>query len=224
MKVFGNDWDEVLHEEINKPYFNDLRYTLAKEYKLHQVYPSKENLFSALKLTSFSGTKAVILGQDPYHGPGQAHGLSFSVMPGVRVPPSLKNIYKELQSDLDLSIPDHGYLIPWAEEGVLLLNNVLTVRQGQPQSHQGIGWEQFTDAVIAALNEREEPIVFILWGSHAQKKGEFINESKHLVIKSSHPSPFAAHRGFFGSRPFSRTNEFLLSKQQQPINWELQNL
>jgi len=221
--VFGNDWDETLKEEVEKPYFNDLRYKLAREYKQYEVYPPKEDLFSALKLTSYSGTKAVILGQDPYHGPGQAHGLSFSVRPGVRVPPSLQNIYKELHSDLGVSVPNHGYLVHWAEEGVLMLNNVLTVRRGQPQSHQGIGWERFTDAVIEALNQRSQPAVFILWGSHAQKKGAFIDKSKHLVIESSHPSPFAAHRGFFGSRPFSRTNAFLTEHGMQPIDWAIPN-
>ncbi|MFB5677512.1 uracil-DNA glycosylase [Paenibacillus terreus] len=221
--MFGNDWDETLKEEVEKPYFNDLRYKLAREYKQYEVYPPKEDLFSALKLTSYSGTKAVILGQDPYHGPGQAHGLSFSVRPGVRVPPSLQNIYKELHSDLGVSVPNHGYLVHWAEEGVLMLNNVLTVRRGQPQSHQGIGWERFTDAVIEALNQRSQPAVFILWGSHAQKKGAFIDKSKHLVIESSHPSPFAAHRGFFGSRPFSRTNAFLTEHGMQPIDWAIPN-
>lgn len=168
--MFGNDWDTVLREEIKSEYFNDIRYALAGEYKTQTVYPSKENLFSALKLTPYHQVKAVILGQDPYHGAGQAHGLSFSVMPGVRIPPSLLNIYKELHADLGLPIPKHGYLVHWAEQGVLLLNNVLTVREGQPNSHQGLGWQKFTDAVIRALNERSEPMVFMLWGSHAQKK------------------------------------------------------
>ncbi|MFM9280638.1 uracil-DNA glycosylase [Paenibacillus jiagnxiensis] len=221
--MFGNDWDEALKEELEKAYFNDLRYKLAREYKQYEVYPPKEDLFSALKLTSYSGTKAVILGQDPYHGPGQAHGLSFSVRPGVRVPPSLQNIYKELHSDLGVSVPNHGYLVHWAEEGVLMLNNVLTVRRGQPQSHQGIGWERFTDTVVEELNQRSQPAVFILWGSHAQKKGAFIDKNKHLVIESSHPSPFAAHRGFFGSRPFSRTNAFLTEHGMQPIDWAIPN-
>jgi uracil-DNA glycosylase len=221
--VFGNDWDEALKGEVEEPYFNDLRYRLAREYKQYEVYPPKEDLFSALKLTSYSGTKAVILGQDPYHGPGQAHGLSFSVRPGVKVPPSLQNIYKELHNDLGVAVPNHGYLVHWAEEGVLMLNNVLTVRRGQPQSHQGIGWERFTDAVIEALKRRSQPAVFILWGSHAQKKGAFIDKRKHLVIESSHPSPFAAHRGFFGSRPFSRTNAFLTEHGMQPIDWAIPN-
>lgn len=222
--MFDNDWDEQLREEVDKPYFNDLRYALAKEYKLHTVYPSKENLFQALKLTSYEHTKVVILGQDPYHGPGQAHGLSFSVMPGVRIPPSLVNIYKELHSDLGVPIPSNGYLVPWAKQGVLLLNTVMTVRDGQANSHKGLGWERFTDAVIEKLNEREKPVVFILWGSHAQKKGAFIDRHKHLVLESVHPSPLSAHRGFFGSRPFSKANAFLASQGMEPIDWTLSNI
>ncbi|MED5020272.1 uracil-DNA glycosylase [Paenibacillus chibensis] len=222
--MFDNDWDEQLREEVDKPYFNDLRYALAKEYKLHTVYPSKENLFQALKLTSYEHTKVVILGQDPYHGPGQAHGLSFSVMPGVRIPPSLVNIYKELHSDLEVPIPNNGYLVPWAKQGVLLLNTVMTVRDGQANSHKGLGWERFTDAVIEKLNEREKPVVFILWGSHAQKKGAFIDRNKHLVLESVHPSPLSAHRGFFGSRPFSKANAFLASQGMEPIDWTLSNI
>lgn len=222
--MFDNDWDEQLREEVDKPYFNDLRYALAKEYKLHTVYPSKENLFQALKLTSYEHTKVVILGQDPYHGPGQAHGLSFSVLPGVRIPPSLVNIYKELHSDLGVPIPNNGYLVPWAKQGVLLLNTVMTVRDGQANSHKGLGWERFTDAVIEKLNEREKPVVFILWGSHAQKKGAFIDRHKHLVLESVHPSPLSAHRGFFGSRPFSKANAFLASQGMEPIDWTLSNI
>ena len=222
--MFENDWDKQLEEEMAKPYFNDLRYVLAKEYKLHTVYPSKENLFQALKLTSYEHTKVVILGQDPYHGPGQAHGLSFSVLPGVRIPPSLSNIYKELHSDLGIPIPNNGYLVPWAKQGVLLLNTVLTVRDGQANSHKGLGWERFTDAVIEKLNERDKPAVFILWGSHAQKKGAFIDRSKHLVLESVHPSPLSAHRGFFGSKPFSQTNTFLKEHGMEPIDWEIPNI
>lgn len=223
-EMFDNDWDEQLREEVDKPYFNDLRYALAKEYKLHTVYPSKENLFQALKLTSYEHTKVVILGQDPYHGPGQAHGLSFSVLPGVKIPPSLVNIYKELHSDLGVPIPNNGYLVPWAKQGVLLLNTVMTVRDGQANSHKGLGWERFTDAVIEKLNEREKPVVFILWGSHAQKKGAFIDRHKHLVLESVHPSPLSAHRGFFGSRPFSKANAFLASQGMEPIDWTLSNI
>ncbi len=222
--MFENDWDEQLQEEVENPYFNELRYALAKEYKLHTVYPSKENLFQALKLTSYEHTKVVILGQDPYHGPGQAHGLSFSVMPGVRIPPSLSNIYKELHSDLGAPIPNNGYLVPWAKQGVLLLNTVLTVRDGQANSHKGLGWERFTDAVIEKLNERDQPVVFILWGSHAQKKGAFIDRNKHLVLESVHPSPLSVHRGFYGSKPFSKTNAFLESHGMKPIDWSIPDI
>ncbi|MWV45195.1 uracil-DNA glycosylase [Paenibacillus sp. HJL G12] len=222
--MFDNDWDKQLQEEVEKPYFNDLRYALAKEYKLHTIHPSKENLFQALKLTSYEHTKVVILGQDPYHGPGQAHGLSFSVLPGVRIPPSLVNIYKELHSDLGVPIPNNGYLVHWAKQGVLLLNTVLTVREGQANSHKGLGWERFSDAVIEKLNERDKPVVFILWGSHAQKKGAFIDRSRHLVLESVHPSPLSVHRGFYGSRPFSRTNAFLESHHMEPIDWSIPNL
>lgn len=219
--MFGNDWDEVLQQETEAEYFNNIRYALAAEYKTQTVYPPKEDLFSALKLTPYHRVKAVIIGQDPYHGAGQAHGLSFSVRPGVRVPPSLKNIYKELQADLGVPVPKHGSLIHWAEQGVLLLNAVLTVRESQPNSHQSLGWQTFTDAVIRELNERNEPMVFMLWGSHAQKKGAFINRDKHLVLESTHPSPLAAHRGFLGSRPFSKANEFLISKGIKPIDWTI---
>ncbi|GIO85384.1 uracil-DNA glycosylase [Paenibacillus faecis] len=222
--MFGNDWDEVLQEEVQKPYFQDLRYTLAREYKQQTVYPPKELLFSALKLTPYERTRVVILGQDPYHGPGQAHGLSFSVMPGVRIPPSLQNIYKELESDLGISAPNHGYLLHWAEQGVLMLNAVLTVREGQPNSHKGLGWERFTDAIMMKLNERLEPLVFILWGSYAQQKGAFIDRRRHKVIRSPHPSPLSAHRGFLGSRPFSQTNDFLREQGLGPIDWALPDL
>ncbi|WP_138492907.1 uracil-DNA glycosylase [Paenibacillus pinistramenti] len=217
--MFDNDWDEVLAEEIQKPYFQELRYTLAREYKQHTVFPPKELLFTALKLTSFSGTRVVILGQDPYHGPGQAHGLSFSVQPGVRIPPSLQNIYKELHDDIGAPNPGHGSLLHWARQGVLLLNAVLTVRQGQPNSHKGIGWETFTDAIVEKLNEREKPLVFILWGSHAQQKGSFVDRKRHKVITSPHPSPFSAHKGFLGSRPFSETNRFLAEHGENTIDW-----
>lgn len=224
MGMFGNDWDEVLQEETQKPYFDELRHSLAREYKQFTVYPPKDLLFSALKLTPYKSTRVVILGQDPYHGAGQAHGLSFSVKPGVRIPPSLRNIYAELHEDLGLTVPNHGYLLHWAEEGVLMLNTVLTVRESQPNSHKGLGWETFTDAIMEKLNERTEPMVFILWGSHAQKKGAFINRSRHLVIESPHPSPFSAHRGFLGSRPFSRANEYLESHGLAQIDWSIPNI
>lgn len=222
--MFDNDWDEVLQEETEKPYFQELRYALAREYKQYNVYPPKDKLFSALKLTPYSKTRVVILGQDPYHGAGQAHGLSFSVEPGVRVPPSLRNIYTELHSDLGLAIPNHGSLLHWAEEGVLMLNAVLTVREGQPNSHKGLGWETFTDAIMEKLNERTEPMVFILWGSHAQLKGAAIDRSRHMVIQSPHPSPFSAHRGFLGSRPFSRANQFLEEHGLRGIDWSIPNV
>lgn len=217
--MFGNDWDEILYAEVRKPYFIDLMKWLDQEYREFAVYPPQDLLFQALKLTSYKDTKVVILGQDPYHGPGQAHGLSFSVMPGVKIPPSLRNIYKELSSDLGITPPSTGNLTPWAERGVLLLNNVLTVRDGQAASHQGRGWEMFTDAVIEALNEREQSVVFVLWGNHAQKKGAKIDASTHAVITSVHPSPLSARRGFFGSRPFSQINEFLESQSQESIDW-----
>ncbi|WP_042197433.1 uracil-DNA glycosylase [Paenibacillus camerounensis] len=222
--MFENDWDEVLQEEAQKPYFQELRYALAAEYKQYTVYPPKELLFSALKLTPYSKTRVVILGQDPYHGAGQAHGLSFSVKPGVRIPPSLRNIYQELHSDVGMAVPNHGSLLHWAEEGVLMLNAVLTVREGQPNSHKGLGWETFTDAIMEKLNERAEPLVFILWGSHAQKKGAYIDKSRHKVIESPHPSPFSAHRGFLGSRPFSQANQYLESHGLTGIDWSIPNL
>ncbi len=222
--LFENDWDEVLQEEAQKPYFQELRYALAAEYKQYTVYPPKELLFSALKLTPYSKTRVVILGQDPYHGAGQAHGLSFSVKPGVRIPPSLRNIYQELHSDVGMAVPNHGSLLHWAEEGVLMLNAVLTVREGQPNSHKGLGWETFTDAIMEKLNERAEPLVFILWGSHAQKKGAYIDKSRHKVIESPHPSPFSAHRGFLGSRPFSQANQYLESHGLTGIDWSIPNL
>ncbi|OWA36834.1 uracil-DNA glycosylase [Saccharibacillus sp. O16] len=222
--MFGNDWDEVLKDEINQPYFKELMQRVAEEYRTHTVYPPEPLLFQALKLTPFAAVKAVILGQDPYHGPGQAHGLSFSVLPGVKTPPSLRNMYKELASDLGYPIPDHGYLIHWAEEGVLLLNTVLTVREGQAASHQKLGWQRFTDAIIKAIGEREQPAVFLLWGAHAQKKEALIDTGRHAVLKSVHPSPLSARGGFFGSRPYSQTNDYLKSHGIQPINWEIPSL
>ncbi|RCX22978.1 uracil-DNA glycosylase [Fontibacillus phaseoli] len=217
--MFGNDWDEMLHGEVEQPYFRELMSWLDGEYEHQVVYPPREFLFQALKLTGYAETKVILLGQDPYHGPGQAHGLSFSVLPGVRIPPSLRNMYKELSSDLECPIPATGTLTSWAEQGVLLLNTVLTVRDGEPGSHQGKGWEKFTDAVIGALNRREKPVAFVLWGSHAQRKIGMIDTSKHAVISSPHPSPLSARRGFFGSRPFSRINLFLEEHGETPVNW-----
>lgn len=222
-KIFENSWQELLQEELKKPYYLGLREFLISEYKTGTIYPDKNNIFNALHYTDYKDVKAVILGQDPYHGPGQAHGLSFSVKAGVAPPPSLVNIYKELKEDLGYEIPSHGYLEKWAREGVLLLNTVLTVRKGEANSHKNKGWETFTDRVIELLNQREKPMVFILWGSQAQAKEGMIDTSRHLVIKSPHPSPLAAYRGFFGSRPFSRTNQFLESNGMGPIDWKISN-
>jgi uracil-DNA glycosylase len=224
MAILKNDWLPLLESQFKQPYYLRLRQFLADEYRTRTIYPDMYDIYSALHLTPFSRTKVVILGQDPYHGQGQAHGLSFSVKPGVRTPPSLQNIFKELRDDLGCYIPDNGYLVKWAEQGVLMLNTVLTVRAGQPNSHKGIGWETFTDQVISVLNQREEPVVFILWGSHAQAKREMIDTSKHCIIASPHPSPFSANRGFFGSRPFSRTNHFLRKIGSTEIDWQIPNI
>ncbi|USG65501.1 uracil-DNA glycosylase [Brevibacillus ruminantium] len=221
MSILRNDWATLLEEEFQQPYYIQLREFLKTEYQNGTIYPDMYDIFNALHLTSYREAKVVILGQDPYHGPGQAHGLSFSVKPGVTTPPSLQNIYKELQSDLGCAIPQHGYLVEWAKQGVLLLNTVLTVRGGNPNSHKGKGWEQFTDRVIRVLNDRETPLVFILWGRHAQEKAAFIDRGKHFVIQSPHPSPFSANRGFFGSRPFSRANQFLREQGLGEIDWQL---
>ncbi|AJY76402.1 uracil-DNA glycosylase [Paenibacillus beijingensis] len=217
--IFHNDWGAVLDNELKEPYYRELRSVLADKYRTRTVYPDMHHIFNALHYTSLADTKIVILGQDPYHGPRQAHGLSFSVQPGVKIPPSLQNIFKELREDIGCPIPGSGDLTAWAKRGVLLLNTVLTVEAGAAASHQGIGWEQFTDRIISVLNERKEPVVFILWGKHAQEKAAFIDKSRHCVIASPHPSPFAAHRGFFGSRPFSRANAFLRSIGREEIQW-----
>lgn len=214
-------WKDILSGEFSTERMGELRNFLIEEKKKGKiVYPEGENIFAAFRLTPFEKVKVVILGQDPYHGPNQAHGLSFSVRPGVKPPPSLVNIYKELHSDIQMNIPNHGNLESWAEQGVLLLNSVLTVEKGKAASHQKKGWEEFTDTAIRALNDRCESIVFILWGAYAQRKGAFIDRKKHCVIESAHPSPFAAHKGFFGSKPFSRTNDFLSSQSKRPIQWE----
>lgn len=217
----SNKWREKLKLEFEKDYYKELEKFLEKEYKNELIYPTKENLYSAFILTDFDDVKVVILGQDPYHGPNQAHGLSFSVLPGNKVPPSLANMYKELASDLGIQPVKHGYLKSWAEQGVLLLNTVLTVRDGQPNSHKGKGWEQFTDKAIEVLNEREEPIIFILWGKPAQSKTALITNDQHHIIEAPHPSPLAAYRGFFGSKPYSKTNQLLKEMGQSEINWEL---
>lgn len=219
--TLGNDWDEFLAAEFSKPYYGKLREFLAKEYANKTIYPPQHQIFAALKHTPYARTKVVILGQDPYHGPGQAHGLAFSVTMGVDVPPSLRNIFKELTADVGAQAPEHGSLLPWANQGVLLLNTTLTVEGGQAGSHQGQGWEQFTDASLRHLNEKASPVVFLLWGKHAQGKGALITNSHHLVLTAPHPSPLSAYRGFFGSGHFSQTNKFLIQTGQEPIDWQI---
>lgn len=221
MVKFGNDWDEILADEWQKPYYLELRQFLKKEYGAYRVYPDMNDIFNALKLTSFEDTRVVIIGQDPYHGYGQAHGLCFSVKKGVAPPPSLKNIYKELNSDIGFQIPNHGELTSWAKQGVLMLNNVLTVREGCPNSHKGKGWEIFTDRVISELNRKETPVVFLLWGANAQKKAEIITNPIHKKLISVHPSPLSANRGFFGCRHFSKTNKILRENGLQEIDWNI---
>ena len=224
MVKIGNDWDEVLEREFEKPYYLELRQILKNEYETHVIYPDMYDIFNALKYTSYKDTKVLILGQDPYHGENQAHGLAFSVKPGVRIPPSLLNMYKELHADLGCFIPNNGYLVPWAEQGVLLLNTALTVRAHQANSHKGKGWEVFTDNIIKLLNLRNEPVIFVLWGNNARSKKKLIDTNKHYIIESAHPSPLSASRGFFGSKPFSKTNDILIKLGRTPINWQIPNL
>ncbi|MEH7331714.1 uracil-DNA glycosylase [Neobacillus drentensis] len=224
MAILKNDWASLLEGEFEKPYYQHFHKILKEEYQTRDIYPDQYDIFNALHLTPYNDVKVVIIGQDPYHGPGQAHGLSFSVKPGVTVPPSLQNIYKELQDDIGCYIPNNGYLVKWAEQGVLMLNAVLTVRAGTPNSHKGLGWEMFTDKVIETLNQREKPVVFILWGKFAQQKQQLITSSRHFIIKSPHPSPLSAKRGFFGSGPFSRTNEILREIGLKEIDWQIPDL
>ncbi|HLR88826.1 MAG TPA: uracil-DNA glycosylase [Atopostipes sp.] len=216
-----NNWQPIIEEVASTPTYQKLREFLKEEYSTYTIFPTMENIWTAFQWTDYEDVKVVILGQDPYHGEGQAHGLSFSVQPQVKIPPSLRNIYKELEDDLGISPVNHGYLKSWAEQGVFLLNAVLTVRSGEANSHRGKGWEELTDFAIASLNEREEPIVFILWGASARKKQALIDTDKHYVITSAHPSPLSAHRGFLGSKPFSKTNELLEAFGQEPIDWQL---
>lgn len=221
MIQIGNDWDAVLKEENGKEYFMKLQEFIAEERQTHMVYPPEKDVFNALKYSSLADTKVVIFGQDPYHEPGQAHGMCFSVNKGIAVPPSLINIYKEIETDLGIKPPSHGYLADWAGQGVLLLNTVLTVRRGEANSHRGKGWETFTDRVTEALNEREKPMVFILWGANAREKAKLITNKEHMIITGAHPSPLSAWKGFFGGRYFSKANRFLEITGQTPINWEL---
>lgn len=219
-----NDWRELLQEEQEKSYYKELLRQVEEQYEANTVYPPKPDIFRALQLTPYEQVKIVILGQDPYHGPNQAHGLSFSVLPGVKQPPSLKNIFKELQDDIGCKAPSHGFLEHWAKQGVLLLNNVLTVQEGVANSHRKLGWEKFTDKVIELLNARETPVAFVLWGKHAQEKGRHIDPTRHFVLNSVHPSPLSAYAGFWGSKPFSQCNSFLNVQGLATIDWQIPEL
>ena len=219
MTKIGNDWDIMLQDEFDRPYFKRLENFLTEERARYEIYPPQEDVFNALRYSSFQDTKVVILGQDPYHEPGQAHGMCFSVNKGVKIPPSLVNIYKEIEDDLGIKPPSHGYLAGWARQGVLLLNTVLTVRRGQANSHKGKGWEIFTDRIVEILNERHKPLVFILWGANAKSKTELITNKDHMVITGAHPSPLSAWKGFFGGGYFSKTNRYMEITGQDPVNW-----
>ncbi|MCC5803386.1 uracil-DNA glycosylase [Rossellomorea vietnamensis] len=217
--IFQNDWAHVLEDELQKEYYRDLREWLKGEYQTNLTHPPMHDIFNAFHYTAYKDVKVVLLGQDPYHGANQAEGLSFSVKKGVKIPPSLRNMYKELHDDMGCPIPEHGSLVKWAEQGVLLLNTVLTVGDGQAHSHRGKGWERFTDRVISLLNEREKPVVFLLWGKPAQGKQSLIDSSRHYIVTAPHPSPLSAHRGFFGSRPYSKTNGYLREQGMDAIDW-----
>lgn len=224
MSMITNDWLSELKPEFSKPYYKKLYEFVSEEYRTAQVFPPADDIFEAFHLTPLSEVKVVILGQDPYHNVGQAHGLCFSVKPEVEIPPSLVNIYKELHDDLGCAIPNNGYLVKWAKQGVLMLNTVLTVRAHMANSHRMKGWEEFTDAAIRALDGQDRPIVFILWGSPAQAKAQMLHNPKHLILKAPHPSPLSAYRGFFGSKPFSRTNQFLTEHGVEPIDWQIEDI
>ena len=224
MSAINNDWLKPLSGEFKKEYYKKLFLTVKDEYTNHLVFPPSDDLFNAFHLTELSKVKVVIIGQDPYHEPGQAHGLSFSVKPGIDVPPSLVNIYKELHEDLGTYIPNNGYLVKWANEGVLLLNTILTVRAHKAMSHSNIGWQEFTDAAIRILNEQDRPIVFMLWGRPAGEKEKMLTNTNHLILKAPHPSPLSAYRGFFGCRHFSKANEFLKSHGVEPVDWQIENI
>ena len=221
MVQFNNSWDILLKDEFQKPYYLNLRKFLVQEYKTQTIYPNMNNIFNALKYTDYKDVKVVILGQDPYHQPNQAHGLCFSVLKGVNPPPSLQNMYKEIYAEYGYPIPAHGELTYWAKQGVLMMNTVLTVRESQPNSHKGMGWEIFTDNVITLLNQRPEPMVFLLWGANARAKKKIITNPNHLVLESAHPSPLSAYNGFFGNGHFKKANEFLKSKGIQEIDWQI---
>ena len=224
MPPISNDWASALREEYKKPYYKYLFFKVNEEYQTHQIFPAADDIFNAFHLTPLKEVKVVILGQDPYHNVGQAHGLSFSVKPGIDIPPSLVNIYQELKDDLGCYIPDNGYLVKWAKQGVLLLNTVLTVRAHQANSHRGIGWEEFTNAVIEILDREDRPIVFLLWGRPAQNKMSMLHNPNHLILTAPHPSPLSAYRGFFGCRHFSQTNRFLEEHGLAPIDWQIENM
>lgn len=224
MSAISNDWLVPLKDEFKKPYYAALYKKVMEEYQTHEVFPAANDIFNAFEFTPLSEVKVVILGQDPYHNVGQAHGLCFSVKPDVEIPPSLVNIYQELHDDLGCDIPNNGYLTKWAKQGVLMLNTVLTVRAHTANSHRGIGWEEFTDAAIRAVNQIDRPVVYILWGRPAQNKKAMLNNPKHLILEAPHPSPLSAYRGFFGSRPFSKTNAFLVSHGIEPIDWQIENV
>lgn len=224
MVKLNNDWDELLDDEFKKDYYLKLRQFLINEYNTRLIFPHMNNIFEALKHTSYKNTKVLILGQDPYHGENQAHGLAFSVQPNIKIPPSLLNIYKELRDDLGCYIPNNGYLIPWADQGVLLLNTALTVRAHEANSHKNKGWEIFTDEIIKILNKRDDPVIFVLWGANARKKTEFIDNKKHYILEAPHPSPLSASRGFFGCKHFSKINDILIKLGKTPINWQIPNI
>ena len=219
-----NHFKDIIEEESQKDYYKKLHEFVYKAYEEHTIFPDKKNIFAALKYTPYENVKVVILGQDPYHGLGEAHGMAFSVCPGIKIPPSLQNIYKELHEELGCYIPNNGYLMKWARQGVLLLNSVLTVQKDLPASHRGIGWEAFTDKIIEEVNKKEDPVVFMLWGNFAKSKASLITNSKHLVLTAAHPSPFSAIYGFFGCNHFKKANEFLKENGREPIDWQIENI
>lgn len=224
MTFISESWDTILQDEYEKDYFKNLRINLTKEYENYEIYPKADNIFNCFKEVSYEDIKVVILGQDPYHGLNQAHGFSFSVLPGNRIPPSLLNIYKELNNEFNYDIPNHGYLMKWAKQGVLLMNRTLTVRKGQANSHEKIGWRTFTSRIISEINKNPSPIVFMLWGNNAKEVKSLLNNPNHLVLESTHPSPFSAHRGFFGNNHFYLANKFLKENGTEPIDWKIDNL